>query len=90
MQGWFGKNKKENADSLNEEMDSNSLSDFQDVLEKSLTEEKTQILADKKQHNKLVAMVKTLLDNGYSIEDVNALVQAKKLYRLKEGKVIEK
>jgi regulator of sirC expression with transglutaminase-like and TPR domain len=90
MQGWFGKNKKENEEPLKEEMSSNSLSEFQDVLEKSLTEEKTQVLADRKQHNKLVAMVKLLLDHGYSIEDVNALVQTKKSYTVKEGKILEK
>lgn len=90
MQSWFGKNKKENEESLQEEKNSNSLSDFQDVLEKSLTEEKTQILADKKQHNKQVAMVKLLLDHGYSIEEVNALIQGKNSYVVKEGKILEK
>ena len=90
MQGWFGKNKKESEESLKEETNSNSLSEFQDVLEKSLTEEKTQILADRKQQNKLLAMVKLLLEHGYSIEDVNSLVQAKKSYTVKEGKILEK
>ena len=90
MQSWFGKNKKESKGSVKEEINSNSLSEFQDVLEKSLTEEKTQVMANKKQHNKQLAMVKLLLDHGYSIEDVNALVQAKKSYLVKEGRVLEK
>ena len=90
MQGWFSKNKKESDGSLKEEVNSNSLSEFQDVLEKSLTEEKTQVLADKKQHNKLIAMVKLLLDHGYSINDVNELAQTKKSYIVKNGKILEK
>ena len=76
MQSWFGKNKKESDGPVKEEVNSNSLSEFQDVLEKSLTEEKTQVMANKKQHNKQLAMVKLLLDHGYSIEDVNTFVQA--------------
>jgi hypothetical protein len=88
MQAWFGKGKKE-EESLSEAGSSDSLSDFQDALEKSLTEEKTQIVANKKQHNKVIAMVKLLLDNGYTMDDVNALIHAKKSYTLKDGHIIE-
>jgi hypothetical protein len=89
MQAWFGKDKKE-EESLSETTSSDSLSDFQDALERSLTEEKTQIVADKKQHNKVIAMVKLLLDNGYTMDDVNALIHVKKSYQLKDGQIIEK
>ena len=90
MQAWFGKGKNDEEGSLSEGASSDSLSDFQDALEKSLTEEKTQILADKRQHNKVIAMVKLLLDNGYTMDDVNALIHAKKSYTLKHGHIIEK
>ena len=90
MQAWFGKGKKDGEESRDEQAGSDSLSDFQDALEKSLTEEKTQVLADKKQHNKVIAMVKLLLDNGYTMDDVNALIHAKKSYALKDGQIIEK
>jgi len=90
MQGWFSKEKKQTDKPVNAKENTDSLEDFQDVLEKSLKEEKTQILDDKKQQNKNITMVKTLIDNGYTIQEINDLIHAKKTYELRDGKVFQK
>ena len=82
---WF---KKENeTPSPN---DSESLSEFQDELDKSIREEQTQVIMNKKRESRFKAMVRLLLDGGYTIDEINTLLKSKKTYGLVEGEIIEK
>jgi predicted KAP-like P-loop ATPase len=67
--------------------DDEFLSDFQNTIEKSLREENTQLLMTKKLQAKLKEMVKTLLDNNFSIEDVNQLANCGKKFQVKDGEL---
>jgi predicted KAP-like P-loop ATPase len=67
--------------------DDEFLSDFQDTIEKSLREEKTQLLMTKKLQAKFKEMVKTLLENNFTIEDVNLLANCNKKFQIKEGAI---
>ena len=73
-----GKNKKK---------DDEFLSDFHDTIEKSLREEKTQLLMTKKLQAKLKEMVKILLDNNFTIDDVNQLANCNKKFQLTNGEI---
>ena len=84
MKSIFG-NKKEEAKTK----DSEFLSEFQKTLEKSIREEKTQVLMTKKLQSKLKDMVKVLLNNGYSIDEVNMFVNTDKKYSLKDGDIVD-
>lgn len=67
--------------------DDEFLSDFQDTIEKSLREEKTQLLMTKKLQARLKEMVKTLLGNNFTIEEVNQLASCNKKFQIKDGEV---
>ena len=80
----FNKRKKESHAN-----DSEFLSEFQKTLEKSIREEKTQYLMTKKLQMKLKEMVKILFDKGYSIEEINMLVNSNKNFVIKNGEIID-
>ena len=83
--GWFSKNKEKKV--THEE---GSITEFQDVLEKSLTEEKKGSSKEKKQNARAKSMVKLLLEYNYSIEEINEFVKAGRQYELKNREVVEK
>jgi predicted Ser/Thr protein kinase len=85
--GWFRKEEKKDASPQVKE--ESSILEFQDVLDKSLTEE-TKSKKDKKENSRTKSMVKLLLDHGYSIDEINALVKAGRRYRVESGEIIEK
>ena len=83
---FFGKDKK--TDPVKEgqsEISSDSLEGFEEALETTLREENTQIIAAKTEQSRAKAMVRTLLDAGYSIDEINTLVKAGKTFSLKAG-----
>jgi len=84
--GWFSKNKgkKENPH------EEGSLMEFQNVLEKSLTEEKKGSSKEKKQNARAKSMVKLLIDYNYTLDEINELIKSGRLYSLKNGEVVEK
>jgi predicted KAP-like P-loop ATPase len=79
----IGKNLFSRKDEKNDDF----LSDFQDTIEKSLREEKTQLLMTKKLQAKFKEMVKALLDSHFTIEDVNLLANSNKKFQLKDGEI---
>jgi len=85
---WFGKTEKPESESSSDKS-SDSLEDFDKYLDESLREEKTQVIMAKKQESKAKAMVRTLLDAGYSIEEINIFLSSNKKYVVKEGNAIE-
>jgi hypothetical protein len=90
MHGWFGKEKKPREKPTKKGKNADSLEEFKDVLEKSLTEEKTGVIEGRKQHSKSKAMVKVLLNKGFTIEEINGLIHSRKTFLLKDGEIIEK
>lgn len=85
---FFGKDKKtEPAKEVKPETNSDSLEGFEQALESTLREENTQIIAAKTEQSRAKAMVRTLLDAGYSIEEINTLVKAGKTFSLKAGQI---
>jgi hypothetical protein len=84
--GWFSKDKGKKAGQPEE----GSLMDFQNVLEKSLTEEKKGSSKEKKQNARAKSMVKLLLDYNYSLDEINELIKSGRSYELKNGEVLEK
>ena len=82
MKNLFGKKKSDKDDS-------EFLDEFQKTLEKSIREEKTHILMTKKLQSKLKDMAKVLLNNGYSIDEVNMFINSNKKYILKDGDIID-
>jgi len=88
--GWFRKEDKTKTDSSPKVKDEGSILEFQDVLDKSLTEENKGSKKDKKEPSRTRAMVKLLLDHGYSIDEINALVKAGHRYKVESGEIIEK
>ena len=84
----FGKDKKtEPAKEAKPELNSDSLEGFEEALESTLREENTQIIAAKTEQSRAKAMVRTLLDAGYSIDEINTLVKAGKTFSLKAGQI---
>ncbi len=83
--GWFSKSKEKKV--THEE---GSITEFQDVLEKSLTEEKKGSSKEKKQNARAKSMVKLLLEYKYSLEEINEFVKAGRQYELKNREVVEK
>ena len=67
--------------------DDEFLSDFQDTIEKSLREEKTQLLMTKKLQARLKEMVKVLLNNNFTIDEVNQLANCNKKFQVKDGEI---
>jgi hypothetical protein len=84
--GWFSKDKGKKE----KQPEEGSLMDFQNVLEKSLTEEKKGSSKEKKQNARAKSMVKLLLDYNYSLEEINELIKSGRSYELKNGEVLEK
>jgi hypothetical protein len=82
----FGKQKKDEAENISESS-SDSLEGFEQALENTLKEEHTQVIAAKKEESKSKAMVRTLLDAGYSIIEINELISSKKTFGLKDGQI---
>jgi len=82
---WFGKeNKKE------KQVETDSVDEFKDFLDKSIREEKTQVVQNKRQDNRLKSMARLLLENGFSIEEINSLCKSKKMYHVRNGELEEK
>jgi hypothetical protein len=65
------------------------LTEFHDTLENSIREEKTQVLMTKKLQSKLKAMVKVLLDHGFSLDEVNMFINSNKKYMIKDGQIYD-
>ena len=84
----FGKSKKNEAEeNLNQESSNDTLEGFEESLDNTLREEKTQIIAAKTEESRAKAMVRTLLDAGYSINEVNSFIGAGKSFDLKGGQI---
>ena len=81
----FGKQKKEEEVTKEEPQD--AFESFEASLENTLREEHTQVIADKKEESKSKAMVRTLLDAGYSIIEINEFLSSDKTFGLKDGQI---
>jgi hypothetical protein len=90
--GWFSKDKEKKpvAETPAVVKEEGSMMEFQDVLEKSLTEDRPDTDPDKRQSVRAKAMVKMLLDHNYSIDEINDFIKSGRRYELKKGEVIEK
>ena len=84
----FGRQKKEESENISGNVGDNGLEGFELELENTLKEEHTQVIASKKEESKSKAMVRTLLDADYSIDDVNAFIKSKKSFGLDKGQII--
>jgi hypothetical protein len=85
---FFGKQKKDESENITENVSDVGLEGFEQELENTLKEEHTQVIATKKEESKSKAMVRTLLDAGYSIEEVNTFIKSKKSFGLDKGQII--
>ena len=85
---WFGKSEKADKEPV-ENTSGDSLDDFEEVLEKSIREEKTQVIMNRKQESRAKAMVRCLLDSGYSLQEINTLLRSRKNYQLENGEIKE-
>ena len=84
----FGKQKKdEPAEKDPGKPDTLGLDGFEEQLDNTLREEHTQVIADKREESKSKAMVRTLLDAGYSIIEINGFLSSKKTYGLNNGQI---
>ena len=83
----FGKQKKEEADKEPQNSNFDGLEGFEEQLDNTLKEERTQVIADKKEESRSKAMVRTLLDAGYSIIEINELISSQKTFGLKDGQI---
>jgi hypothetical protein len=90
--GWFSKDKEKKSAAQTQQIpnEESAMIEFQDVLEKSLTEEKKGSGADKKSNQRVKEMVKILLKHKYSIDEINDFIKAGHRYELKKGEVVEK
>jgi hypothetical protein len=77
---------RKNKDSAN---NSEFLNEFQHTLDKSITEEKTQVLMTKKLQSRFKQMVKVLLHNGFSIDEINVFINSNKKYIMKNGEIMD-
>ena len=84
---FFGKQKKDEPNNNPEKAIDDGLAGFEEQLENTLREERTQVITDKKEESKSKAMVRTLLDAGYSIIEINELISTKKTFGLKDGQI---
>lgn len=85
---WFGKSDKEKKEPEKKSSDE-SLDNFEEVLERSIREEKTQVIMSRKQESRAKAMVRCLLDSGYSLNEINTLLKSHKNYQLENGEIKE-
>lgn len=84
----FGKQKKEESENNSRNVGDDGLEGFELELENTLKEEHTHVIAIKKEESKSKAMVRTLLDAGYSIDEVNTFIKSKKSFGLDKGQII--
>jgi hypothetical protein len=85
--GIFSKQKKEEAEKDPGKPDTLGLEGFEEQLDNTLREEHTQVIADKRDESKSKAMVRTLLDAGYSIIEINEFLSSNKTYGLNNGQI---
>ena len=85
--GIFSKQKKEETDKDPEKSVTGGLEGFEEQLDNTLREEHTQVIADKREESKSKAMVRTLLDAGYSIVEINEFLSSQKTYGLDNGQI---
>ena len=83
----FGKQKKDESENISKNVADNGLEGFEQELENTLKEEHTQVIATKKEESKSKAMVRTLLDADYSIDEVNAFIKSQKSFGLDKGQI---
>jgi hypothetical protein len=84
----FGKQKKDEAvDKDPGKSETAGLEGFEEQLDNTLREEHTQVIADKREESKSKAMVRTLLDAGYSIIEINEFLSSSKTYGLDNGQI---
>jgi hypothetical protein len=86
--GWFSKSKDKKAKT--DAHEEGSIMDFQNVLEKSLTEEKKGSSKEKKQNARARSMVKLLLEYKYTLQEINDFIKAGRQYEVKNREVVEK
>ena len=85
---WFGKTEKPDESRENKAPDEN-LENFEEIIEQSIREEKTQVIMSRKQESRAKAMVRCLLDSGYALEEINTLLRSRKNYQLENGELKE-
>lgn len=85
---WFGKSEKEEKKPI-KTTDDDSLDNFEEVLERSIREEKTQVIMSRKQEARAKAMVRCLLDSGYSLDEINSFLKSHKNYQVDNGEIRE-
>jgi len=85
---WFGKSEKEEKEPV-KATEKDSLDNFEEVLERSIREEKTQVIMSRKQESRAKAMVRCLLDSGYSLEEINSFLKSHKNYEVENGEIKE-
>jgi hypothetical protein len=85
---WFGKSDKTDKEEAGNPADE-SLENFEEVLDRSIREEKTQVIMSRKQESRAKAMVRCLLDSGYSLSEINTLLKSQKNYQLEDGEIKE-
>ncbi len=85
---WFSKSEKEENEPAKNSEDE-SLDNFEEVIERSIREEKTQVIMSRKLESKAKAMVRCLLDSGYSLEEINTFLKSHKNYLLENGEIKE-
>jgi hypothetical protein len=82
---WFGKeDKKENQGA------DDSVEDFKEFLDKSIREENTEVVQNKRQDNRFKSMAQLLMENGFSTEEINAFCKSKKTYHVRDGELGER
>ena len=86
--GWFSKSKEKKVKT--DTVEEGSITDFQNVLEKSLIEEKKDSSKEKKQNARARSMVKLLLEYKYSLQEINDFIKSGRQYELKNREVVEK
>jgi len=85
---WFGKSGKDEKEPVKNGPDEN-LESFEEALERTIREEKTQVIQSRKQASKAKAMVRCLLDSGYTVDEINTFLKSQKNYQLENGEIKE-
>lgn len=82
---WFGKNKKEQKSDSTDSVDG-----FKDFLDKSIREEKTEVVQNKRHDSRIKAMARILAENGCTVEEINSFSRSKRVFHLVDGHLEEK
>jgi tRNA-dihydrouridine synthase len=82
---WFAKDSKKNKME-----DADSVDEFKDFLDKSIREENTQVVQNKRQDNRMKSMARLLMENGFSVEEINSFCKSKKIYHVLDGELQER